>query len=115
MRHCSRIVLTLPFLLAACASGPAALDARPKPDASIAAEAAAKVLPLSGDTVVLQAGGVPATDDDVICRRENVTGTHQKREICTTRVARRQEQRDAQEWMRSGGLRGGATRVPPVR
>jgi len=115
MRLCYRMVVILPLLLAACTSGPAVPDASSGPDAALAAESAHDVPPLSGNPVVLEVVGALSTDDDVVCRRENVTGTHQKREICTTRAARREEQRDAQEWMRSGGLRGGATRVPAVR
>jgi len=102
----------LPLLLVACVSEPVA-EPNGLPQAGTT-EGTPGAQPLIGERVVLEVAQNPV-DDAVICRRESLTGTYQKRVVCRTRAERRETQRDAQDWMRSGGLRGGASRVPTVR
>jgi len=64
---------------------------------------------------VIQVGPARPSADDLICSVEEVTGTHQKRDVCLTRSERAWMRSQAQEWMRSGGLTGGTTNAMGLR
>ena len=113
MNRSAQIVLTL-LLLTACASQPAP-EGPAEQQREPVADARTDVEDVSAEAAVVRIIPARPSDGDVICRRESVTGTHQKREVCATRGERRERRRDAQEWHRSGGLRGGVVSVPTVR
>lgn len=113
MKRSAQIVPTF-LLLAACAAQPSAPEqpaAPPEPVADAQTDAEA----VSADVTVVRIDPAPPSDDELICFRESVTGSHQKREVCATVAERRARRRDAQEWYTSGGHRGSYSRVPTVR
>jgi len=78
------IVLAV-FLLPACASQPA-----DESDSSI---------PNESDQAVAVNSAAEEDPDEMICRRENVTGTNFRRRVCMTRADRNRERDDSQEEM----------------
>lgn len=78
------IVLAV-FLLPACASKPA-----DESDSSI---------PNESDQAVAVNSAAEEDPDEMICRRENVTGTNFRRRVCMTRADRNRERDDSQEEM----------------
>jgi hypothetical protein len=104
--HCG-LFCGLSLLLASCAS----IDSTPTPTLA----AAENVAPIGEDLtlapVVVQVQPAPLSQDDIVCKKEIVTGTHQIREVCESRRERATQRRSAQEWLRSGGFRGGGTVV----
>ncbi len=48
---------------------------------------------------------------DVTCRYQRVTGSHMMRKICNSEAEKQRAQKDAQDWMRTGGQRGSTTVV----
>jgi hypothetical protein len=52
--------------------------------------------------------------DDVICRKEQITGSHRTKTVCQTQAERRAVRSEAQEWFRTGGREGSVSRVPTV-
>ncbi len=84
--------------------------------AGSAAQASAE--PVAGAALqptVVEVGPARPSADDLICRLEEVTGTHQRRDLCLTRGERARMRSQAQEWMRSGGLTGGVTNAIGLR
>ena len=49
--------------------------------------------------------------DDVVCREEVRVGTHIKRNRCFNRGELDQATRNAQEWLRTGGVDGSPTAI----
>lgn len=78
---------------------------------SYVAHSAQQVADLSEDLAVMTINPPSLSEDDVLCAEQAVTGTHRIREICRTRAERDRQRRQAQEWLRSGGLLGGGTVV----
>ena len=107
--------LTFAWLLSACASEPP-LSASQASDADRSSETLSReeAEKIAERAVVVTLVPGPAADDDTICRRETVTGTHRPRTICRTRAERRAMRSSAQDWYRSGGRDGGISRVPTV-
>lgn len=85
MSNFYRVFIVLAALVVAgCASPPA-------PENSVAA---------TGTAASVAAGAESGDDpDELICRREQVTGTNFRRRVCMTRAQREQEQSDSQEEM----------------
>lgn len=106
------VLLCVTWLLSACASQPVPTAAQVA--ASNAALSAAEVERVKTKATVVEVEVPPPTLDNVICRRETPTGTHQSRRVCRTRGQMTVERESAQEWLRSGGRRGGASVVPAV-
>ena len=52
-----------------------------------------------------------APGSDVTCRYERVTGSHMMRKVCKSEAEKQRAQKDAQDWMRTGGQRGSTTVV----
>ena len=53
----------------------------------------------SGSTGTAQASSSGGDPNEMICRREEVTGTNFRRRVCLTRAEREREQEDSQEEM----------------
>lgn len=109
------MVLILAASLAACAAHRVSPNSPAAQAQASAAGAAGETLPLRDEPVVLEVARTPPADAEVVCSEESVTGTHQERVLCATRAERRERQREAQDWLRSGGFSGGVSRVPTVR
>ncbi len=97
-------VSILPLIASGCASH------EPVPVAS-----GETIADMSLNPIVITVAAIPATVDTVDCRDEQVTGTHQDREVCLTRSARAAQRRAAQEFLRSGGFSGGGTDASSLR
>lgn len=89
MGYFSRIFITLAVLLAsACASQQTAENA-----------AGNEVATSAGNTVVAQNDSSGDDPNEMICRREQVTGTNFRRRVCMTRAERQQRLEVSQEEM----------------
>lgn len=55
--------------------------------------------PRSGSTNMAQASSSGDDPNEMICRREEVSGTNFRRRVCMTRAERQREQQDSQEEM----------------
>jgi uncharacterized lipoprotein YmbA len=108
------VLLCSAWLLTACASRPVPTAAQLAASGS-AALSAAEVDQIKTKAKIVRVEVPPPSLDDVVCRRETPTGTHQARRVCRTRGEMAVERASAQEWLRSGGRRGGGSVVPAVR
>lgn len=112
----SALLLGVSWWATTLLSGCAAEGPRARADAQLAAppgseHGAAAVPPgLSAAAVTpdktIELKPRPPTDDEVICRREVLTGSHWPREVCMTRGRREEIREKAQEWYRTGGREG---------
>ena len=45
-------------------------------------------------------------DEEIVCRREQKTGSHMRRVVCRSERERAEMRESSQDWLRSGGLEG---------
>ena len=110
-------VLASVFLLAACAAQPESImtaQLEPVEPTEAAAQYDPEVLQeikTNARTVAI----APQVESDVVCQRVTPTGSHISERRCYTRQALRRQSEEAQEWLRSGGLRGSVSEVYSVQ
>jgi len=119
-RASSCIPVGLACLLSACAAGtegraPAAESQEATGAASAEHSTAQSVEAIAARAAIVNVEPDTRTDDDTICRKESVTGSHRSRTICQTQEQRRAVRSAAQEWFRTGGRQGEVSRVPTVQ
>ncbi len=66
-----------------------------------------KVIPLSPTRT--------PSGDELVCVTARPTGSHIPERRCITRAQQRRQNREAQEWLRSGGNLGSVTGIPTTR
>ena len=104
----SWIYLGALLLISACAQQPTVQQppaAQLQPAALTASAAfSTEELRANAKQVAIQPPSI--SDDDVICRKETRVGSHFRRERCFQRGELKEATRNAQEWLRTGGING---------
>jgi len=87
--------------------------AQASPENSQAAtdEESVEELRQNSQTVAISPG---TPNDDVYCVMEKRTGSHMREERCYSRSAQQRVNREAQEWLRTGGQRGSISNIGPM-
>lgn len=105
-RHHFYISAVVPVLLCACVSQSNRLSSTGEPGVIYADTEAEVVDELRAAATEVDLAA-PAGADEVVCRREEKTGSHVRRVVCRTERERAMMRQNSQEWLRSGGLEGG--------
>jgi hypothetical protein len=119
-RVSSCIPVGLAWFLTACAAnivGPSrGLDSQEQNgDSAGENRSSANIAELAARAAVVNVEPNARTDDDTVCTKESVTGSHRSRTVCRTQAERRAVRSAAQEWFRTGGREGEVSRVPTVQ
>ena len=101
-----RFLWIAPMLLCACASRPPAASID-EPAVVYAQAGEEAVDEIRAEAAELDLTGVDPALDEVVCEREQKTGTHMRRTRCMSRRDRAAMRESSQDWIRSGGLEGG--------
>jgi hypothetical protein len=97
-----------PLVLWACASSPdLASNGNGQSEVVYAAVGPEAVDALRASATELDAVPNGPGADEVVCRREEKTGSHVRRVVCRTERERASMRQNSQEWLRSGGQEGG--------
>jgi hypothetical protein len=75
---------------------------------------AAETQPLAAAPTVVQIARSRLEDDEPVCRKQTVTGSHRPRVVCQTAAQRSATREAAQKWYRTGGRTGEVSQVPVV-
>jgi hypothetical protein len=92
-------------LLSACVSAQPAARAPPF---------LSETQPLAASPAVVQMEPARVGNDEPVCRRQKVTGSHRPRVVCQTAAQRSATRAAAQEWHRTRGRTGEISQVPVV-
>ena len=102
------------FLLAACAAQPEPIVTAQLEPVDPSAQYDPEVLQeikTNAKTVAI----APQLESEVVCQRVTPTGSHISERRCYSKQALRRQSEEAQEWLRSGGMRGSISEVYSVQ
>ena len=87
--------------LAACAAQ------EPMPTAYDSAGLVYDANELRASATTVAVAPLPPSNDELICRKETRSGSHFSRKRCVTREQAERVRKNAQLWLRTGGMQGG--------